>query len=151
MSNDTELKPGQCLAVKDPNEIILIRSIGAGIAMVVYDETSHVGGAAHFILPAASKDESKAEAHPKTGVTVLLKKMKELGADLSSLSVKIVGGAGVAANPLFSFGKKIRDAAVEAVQANGLTIAKEATGGNLPRNLKFYIGTGKIELETMAY
>ncbi|MBI5185479.1 MAG: chemotaxis protein CheD [Nitrospinae bacterium] len=151
MSNDVELKPGQCHAGKDPKEVIIVRSIGAGIAMVVYDCANHVGGAAHFILPSPSKDESKAEAHPKTGVPVLLKKMKELGADLSSLSVKIVGGAGVAANPLFSFGKKIRDAAVEAIQANGLAIDKEATGGNLPRNLKFYIGTGKIELETMAY
>jgi chemotaxis protein CheD len=148
---ETELKPGQCHAGKDSKEVILIRSIGAGIAVVLYDETNHVGGAAHFILPSPSRDEAKAEAHPKTGVPVLLKKMKELGSDLSSLSVKIVGGAGVAANPLFNFGKKIRDAALEAIQANGLAISKEATGGSLPRNLKFYIGTGKIELEIMAY
>lgn len=152
MNKEIILKPGCGVASKTPTDEIVIHSVGVGIVLLLYDDKNRVGGAGLFTISMPPQDHSKADTFPGAGLPSLLKKMKELGADTASLSVKMIGGADLHNVPsLLSFGKKNRDATVAAIKEAGLTLAKEDTGGSHKRSMKFSIGTGKVALQTVTY
>ncbi|MBI5185484.1 MAG: chemotaxis protein CheD [Nitrospinae bacterium] len=152
MNKEIVLQPGRCIADKTPTDDIVIHSVGVGIALLLYDEKNRVGGAGLFTISMPPQDTSKADTFPGAGLPNLLKKMKELGADTASLSVKMIGGADLHNAPtILSFGRKNRDATVAALKEVGLTLAKEDTGGSHKRSVKFSIGTGKVALQTVTY
>lgn len=152
MSNEKDLMPGRCIVSKTPTDEIVIHSLGVGIALLLYDEKNRIGGAGLFTISVPPQDPSKADTFAGAGLPNLLKKMKELGADTAALSVKMIGGADLHnASPILSFGRKNRDAAVEAMNKSGLKLAKEDTGGSHKRSVKFSVGTGKVALQTVSY
>lgn len=152
MNKEIILKPGNGIASKTPTDEIVIHSVGVGIVLLLYSEKNRVGGASMFTISIPPRDPSKADTYPGAGVPNLLKKMVELGADPASLSVKMIGGADLHNAPsAFSFGKKNRDATVEALKEAGLALAKEDTGGSHQRSVRFSIGTGKVALQKVSY
>ena len=137
----------------DPGDTIVAPSIGAGIAVVIYDPQAQAGGILHFLLPDSTvMDEENAEQFPTafadTGLPLFIDKAESMGMQRSRLRVILVGGA-QAVNPpnILNFGKRNIDAATKVLNRQGLEINKLEVGGHAARTIQLKIKDGAIYLE----
>jgi chemotaxis protein CheD len=137
----------------DPGDIIVAPSIGAGIAVVIYDPQVQAGGILHFLLPDSTvMDIENAEEFPSafadTGLPLFIDKAESMGMQRSRLRIILVGGA-QAVNPpsILNFGKRNVDAATKILNAQGLEIDKLEVGGHAVRTIQLKIKDGAVSLE----
>ena len=138
---------------KDPRDTIVAPSIGAGLAVVIYDPQVRAGGILHFLLPDSTvMDSDNAKQFPcafaDTGLKRFIDTVDSMGVQQSRLRTILVGGA-QAVNPpnILNFGKRNIDAATRILNAQGLKIDKLEVGGHAARTIQLKIKDGTVYLE----
>lgn len=134
-----------------------ISTIGLGscVAIVLHDPVVRVGAMAHVLLPSQSmsRDQSNPAKFPATILPILLAEMRGLGASLSRIQAKIVGGASMFGNVLASGGVNIGERniiAVRDVLADArVPIVAEDTGSNYGRSVYLHVADGRVEVRSL--
>lgn len=140
MSNQTE-------------DMLITYSLGSCIGLALYDPQLRLGGMVHCMLPLSKTDREKARTNPymfvDTGVTDLLQKMYNRGAQKSRLVVKVAGsGQLLDEKGLFKIGERNYTVLRKIMWKNGLLIAAEDVGGTKARTLSLRIGDGRTAVKS---
>lgn len=142
-----------CRSSADCSEVLVTYALGSCIAVVVHDPVARVGGMVHFMLPDSAIDPEKARRNPwmfaDTGIPLLLRTVREMGASERRLAVYAAGGARVMDdNGIFAIGKRNALAMRKLLWKAGLMLRDEELGGAISRSVRLEIGSGRCLLRT---
>lgn len=135
----------------DPAAMIVTYALGSCIGVTIYDPVAKVGGMLHFMLPAASVNQEKAESNPAmfgdTGIPMLFKKCYELGAKKERMIVCAAGGAEVLSDDgHFKIGSRNRTILRKLFWKNNILVSAEDTGGAVSRTLSLSMTNGSVSI-----
>ena len=143
---------GEIAVTDDRNTSLVAHSLGSGVAVCIWDPETHVAGLLHVLLPDSDKHADLVQAHPAwfadTGIPLLLQIATNYGCQRSRSLIYLLGGAEVdgAMLPRVQVGRRNIVAARKALWSAGVLIAREITGGNVPRDLALSVCTGTLEV-----
>jgi chemotaxis protein CheD len=146
------------MVISDASEDVLIAyGLGSCVAVCLYDPLTRVGGMLHALLPTAPNENSANDKRTKfvdQGVPLLIKALTQSGARRTHLIAQLCGGAQVLSAPglnsMLDIGERNVHAAETALQAAGLRIRGQATGGSIGRTVKFYIANGRVTTRSLG-
>ena len=136
-------------------EVLISYGLGSCLALTLHDPTLRVGGMAHTLLPA----HLPGTAPPRPGkfvdtaVARLLELVLEAGARRQRLVAKFVGGANmfeaILAPGREQVGARNAEAARATLEAFGIPLVAEDSGGNYGRSAEFLLATGEVRVRTV--
>ncbi len=137
----------------DPNEILVTYSLGSCIGLALYDTVSGIGGLIHCMLPLAKIDPDKARARPfmfvDTGVSQLLTKLFEMGAQRKNLVAKVAGaGSPLGREETFRIGQRNYTILRKLLWKNSILIDAEDIGGAKARTMYLYMADGLVTVKS---
>lgn len=148
---------GEMVVSNSPDDILIAYGLGSCVAVCLYDPVAKVSGMIHSLLPAMPQGEKLNGTPAKyvdQGIPLLLNQVISLGAQRNRLSVHLCGGAQMLTAPGFNqtlnIGERNVAAAQAGLQAAGLRIKAQATGGNSGRTVKLYVVNGQITVKTLG-
>lgn len=132
-------------------DVIKTFALGSCVAVMIYDQTSHIAGMIHIALPDSAIDQAKAMARPAyfadTGLALMIEDMKKLGVTRQNIWIKIAGGANIMdPNGVFDIGKRNVLAVKKVLWKSNLGPVAEDIGGDKSRTVYFSVETGAIVL-----
>ncbi len=131
-----------------------IIGLGSCVAVVLYDETSQVGGLAHVLLPdpSYSTDTDKLGRYASTAIPALLDELTMAGADRARITARLVGGSCMFQELLPPdqphIGARNVDAARLALARDGVSIVAEDVGGDFGRSIHFDLEDGRLRVSS---
>ncbi len=141
-------------AVGRGRDIITTVGLGSCVAIMLHDAEARVGGLAHVLLPseAIARKTSNRAKFPGTAVPLLLDEMSALGAG-RGVTAKIVGGASMFAALLsgsgVNMGDRNVDATLRALEAAGIPLVAQDTGGDYGRSVSLALDTGRVHVRSL--
>jgi chemotaxis protein CheD len=139
----------------------LLRTTGLGscVGVTLFDPIAKVAGMAHVMLPSSdiAKDNKLNRAkYADTAIPELVAKLQEIGALISRLEAKLVGGA-----QMFTFstpgadtmriGPRNVEACKAGLQAYNIPIFAEDTGGNYGRTIEIETEKGTLSIRSVRF
>lgn len=134
---------GDLSVSRDP-EVVLTCILGSCIATCLHDPQAKVGGMNHILLPGTRGSDSR---HNKFGVysmEALINELMRNGALKRNLVAKIYGGASTFKSDL-GIGEQNAAFVKSFLQAEGIPIQIESTGGKQARRIRFFPHTGEAK------
>ncbi|MBC7189467.1 chemotaxis protein CheD [Candidatus Aerophobetes bacterium] len=146
---------GEFKVAKAPAELITF-NLGSCVGVALYDIMHNIGGLAHVALPCSAVMEGSHQPDSRfadVALSLMIKKMEEMGAKRSFMVAKIAGGAdmfGLSPDTpsQFDIGRQNVESVKKYLQGVGIMIVAEETLGNIPRTMEFDLTTGKVMLKT---
>lgn len=141
-------------AVAQGKRTIATIGLGSCVAIVLHDAAAAVGGLAHVLLPEASlsRDQDNQAKFPDTAVPLLVGEMRKLGAR-GPLQAKIVGGASMFGSLIaaggINMGERNVAATRRALQAAGIALVGDDTGGDYGRSVYLDVATGRVLVRSL--
>ena len=140
------------LAVSKAPDVLVTYALGSCVGICLFDNTNKVGGLAHIMLP-SSKDainpQDNVVKFADTGILHLLRNLERAGANMSSLTAKIAGGAQMFAGiNTFNIGERNVKAVKQILDYYRIQIISEKTGDKIGRTIFFDINTGLLEVKS---
>ena len=146
------------LKVSAGPEKLSVHGLGSCVVLALYDPEAKVAGLAHAMLPYAAGSSAGSDEKPgkfcDQAVPALIGAMQALGAQRQHIFARLVGGA-----TMFSFGSAAKgaqpalgernlQAAREALQAAGISVKAEDSGGSQGRSLELTPEDGSLTVWT---
>ena len=146
---NTDVGIGEYVVSNNPGDTIKTYALGSCVAVVMYDETSKVGGMIHIALPDSKVNPKKAETRPgffaDTGLPIFLKEMKKKGATRNRSWIKLAGCSNIMdESNTFDIGRRNAIAVKRYLWKNGLGVIKEDIGSNISRTVSIKVSTGEV-------
>jgi chemotaxis protein CheD len=145
-----ELKGGRA-----PEAQLVCYGLGSCIGLSLWDPRTRVGALAHVVLPDSSLSRGPVVQPAKwadTAVPAALEMMTGLGANRSTITVRMAGGARmlnvVGAGSRLDIGARNIEAVREALVRHNLRLAAEDVSGTWGRTLTLCVGTGRLVIST---
>ena len=141
-------------AVAQGDRTIATIGLGSCVAIVLHDAAAGVGGLAHVLLPDASlsRDQGNLAKFPQTAVPLLVAEMRKLGAR-GPFTARIAGGASMFGQLLpaggINMGERNVVATRRALEAAGIPLAGEDTGGDYGRSVYLDVATGRVLVRSL--
>ncbi len=141
---------GEMMVAESPS---LLRAVGIGscIAVILYDESSAIGGLAHVVLPcmAESKDKSNPARFIDVAVDMMKGEMKKQNARIQHIKAKIFGGANMFPEIILSdssmdIGRRNISAIRKELKKHKIDIIAEEVGDNYGRSILFDTEDGSV-------
>src|SRR5687768_4822888 len=132
--------PGRIFATADP--VTVIATVGAGVAVCLWDYAAKVGGIAHYLLPATNGWE-RAIRCGTGAIPALLERVIALGARPDRLNAKIFGGARSIPDGECAHGPMNVKTALETLNHAGIRIVAADLEGDRARRLVFHVEDGR--------
>ncbi len=130
-------------AITNSDHMLLTRSLGSCIAVILYDPKSKRGALAHPMLPAPPSQNSMdlEGRYVSKVIPILLEKMNytHLG---RCLEAALIGGARII--NIMDIGRRNVIKAREILKSYGITIKFEDVGGRIVRSVLFDVQTGEV-------
>ena len=143
---------GDCYVSDQPGEM-LVTILGCCVAACIRDPIIGVGGMNHFLLPGTLEDggdadDGKALRYGVYAMEQLINEILKRGGNKSRLEIKLFGGGNVTNNSA-AIGSKNALFVQEFFRKEGLAVATEDLGGDLPRRIHYYSDTGKVMMRKL--
>ncbi|SFU75469.1 chemotaxis protein CheD [Alicyclobacillus macrosporangiidus] len=126
--------------------------LGSCVGVVLYDDVAGVAGMAHVMLPAPPNARPfNAAKYGSTAVPWLLERLCEMGAEPRRVRAKLAGGAQMFApsrGDLLRVGPRNVEAVLAALQACGIRVVAQDTGGQVGRTIEFDVCTARLSIRT---
>jgi chemotaxis protein CheD len=140
------------MKVASNNSSIRSAGIGSCIVITLYDPQKKIGAMAHPMLAEnTGGDTQKPLRFVDSAISAMIMALEKAGASKERLEAKIVGGANMFKvfdkNP-DSIGIHNAEAAQKKLEAKGIKIVANDTGGNVGRAVVFELKTGIVEVKT---
>ena len=145
---------GEMMVAESPS---LLRAVGIGscIAVILYDESSAVGGLAHVVLPCVAESHNKSNPTRFVDVAIDMMKdeMKKQNARIGHVKAKIFGGANMFPEIIFTdstmdIGRRNILAIRKELKKHEIDIIAEDVGDNYGRSVLFNIEDGSVIVTT---
>ena len=137
----------------------LLSTIGLGscVAIVLHDPAARLGALAHVLLPdrSLSRDGSNPAKFPQSALPLLLDELRKLGSrgGAGALVARVVGGASMFGQLLpaggINMGERNVDATRRVLEAAGVRIVGQDTGGDYGRSVFFDVGEGSVLVRSL--
>jgi chemotaxis protein CheD len=148
---------GEMMTSTDPDDVLVVYGVGSCVVVCLHDPVTQVGGLLHALLPGAAWNRhavGKPTKFVDQGVPLLLQSLVALGAKPTRLQAHVCGGASMITaagfNDIMNIGERNVLAAQTALQASGLKIDAQATGGQNGRTVKLRIADGQVTLKMLG-
>lgn len=159
------------LAVKDNAEIqvgiadykiarlpgrLITLGLGSCVGVTLYDPTHKIGGLLHVMLPDSTQfnNVTKPAKFADLGIPLMISEMKALGAMVSRLEAKLVGGAqmfsGLDNKLNLNIGLRNTEKSREILKALDIPIMSQEVGGNRGRTMILDTVTGEVLIRTLG-
>jgi chemotaxis protein CheD len=129
-----------------PHPYAITTIVGTGISLCLWDPTTGIGGANHFLLPEGSDPSSDGSKYGNVANDELLRQVLALGASLGDLQAKLFGGS----EPQVTFGSREEclgqrnlKVATHFLGMKGIHLADVQAGGTRGRKLVFQTEDGQ--------
>ena len=137
----------------DPEDILVIYSLGSCIGACLYDPVVRIGGMLHYQLPDSKINKEKAKEKPfmfaDSGMEVLMKKLLSMGATKKRMQIKVAGAATMyIGTQKFDIGKRNHLAIRRILWKEGMLLNAEDIGGTSPRHMYLNIANGTVIVKT---
>jgi chemotaxis protein CheD len=155
---------GEAFVSRAADDVLVAYGLGPCVAVCLYDPVARVGGMLHALLPTPLDNpmEAKGTLDPTTysarfvdqGISLLINALVKLGSKRTRLIAHLCGGAQAMTAPgseeksKLNIGERNVQVAKRALQAKGIWIKTQDTGGCTGRTVKFYIATGQVSVST---
>ena len=145
---------GEIKISRNPDQVLVAFGLGSCLGVGMYDPVTRVGGLLHAVLPERTNGAERSSAkYVDSGITTLLDKMLEAGADRNRLIVKVAGGANILTAAGFK-SLNIGDRNVTAAQATfsalNLKVNANDVGGNIGRTVRMYVANGRMTVRMIG-
>jgi chemotaxis protein CheD len=135
-------------------DLLITRSLGSCVAVVLYARRCHLGGLLHCSLPDSSIDRNKALLRPgtyvDTAIATLVGRMLSRGATRGELCAKLVGGAApLDDGGIFRIGRRNVAAARKALWKQDVLLEASDVGGKAPRTVTLHLPGGETIVRTL--
>ncbi len=138
--------PGEYYVTAKPDEV-LVTVLGSCVSACIRDPIKGIGGMNHFMLPHSRSGswagDTQSTRFGNFAMEKLLNELLKAGCSRSSLEIKMFGGGNVT-DTQNAIGTENADFAVRYLEAEGLRCAAKDLGGQLPRRIHYFPGTGKV-------
>jgi chemotaxis protein CheD len=132
------------------DEVIVTYALGSCVAVCLYDRVATVAALLHFLLPEASINPSRALEQPAafadTGIPLLLNRAEQYGLRRDRASVRLIGGAEIAAVAACATGRRNVLAARTILWRQGLFLEAQEVGGVSARTVHLSVGDGRLRI-----
>jgi chemotaxis protein CheD len=141
-------------AVGQGSDVITTVGLGSCVAIMLHDARTGIGGLAHVLLPSESlaRDRANRAKFPATAVPLLLEEMRARGAR-GPVTAKIVGGASMFTALLsgggVNMGERNVAATVLALEAAGVPLLAQDTGGDHGRSVSLELESGRVHVRSL--
>lgn len=147
------LHAGQVCVSAEPQSIVFI--LGSCVAVCLWDPTTKIGGATHFLLPLAEDRSPSSPRYGNVAIPVLIHKLVEAGARLDRLRAKIFGG-GCLLNSAYSkgqnadyLGARNAEISVQILRKERIPIDFTDVGGGRGRRIEFHTASGDASVKEL--
>lgn len=135
------------MAVGTDHRPLVTSGLGSCVAVAIHDDEG-IGGLLHAMLPAAPVTNPTPAKYVDSGVTALLDALESAGGQPRSFVAKLAGGSSMLD---IGNGSPIGDqnvaAAVAALEAAGVDLLAQDTGGDAGRSVSFHPPTGTMTIK----
>ena len=135
-------------------DIVISTILGSCVAVCLYDVHSRIAGMNHIILPGKTNSAvmDQQTRYSINAMEILINAMMKKGADRHGLKAKIFGGASVLPeiDNKNAVGSQISDFVVRFLEMEGIPILARDIGGERPRKVFFFTGTGNVSVKKIA-
>jgi chemotaxis protein CheD len=140
---------GQAVFATEPSRLTTI--LGSCVAVTLYSPRRRLGMLSHIVLPKARNGLDNPAKYADTAIPHMLSALRCEGVGPRDLTAKIVGGACMFGDGQFShIGENNVQAAVQALEDVGITVAARDAGGNSGRRVCFDLATGVITVASVG-
>ena len=145
------------MKIGSPPCVLITRGLGSCVGIVFYDSVKKLGALAHPMLPDIEK--SKIRLNPAKFVNSVIemmhKEFKNRGSLPYAIRAKLFGGghmfSSIPKDSLFNIGAKNVAMAKEKLEALGIKVVGEDTGGNYGRTIRLDVDSGKVNVKTIFH
>jgi|MudIll2142460700_1097286.scaffolds.fasta_scaffold05101_3 chemotaxis protein CheD len=150
--SDILVKLADMAVINGCGDGLAVYGLGSTVAVILYDETTKVGGCLQFMLSGSMSNPQRAREYPgmfaDTGIALLVKSCLAAGARRESLTARLAGGADLMEKgPGYRIGEENVTAARKILSGLGITVQAEATGGCVFRTVRLDTTTGRTYLK----
>lgn len=139
--------------------VLFTLGLGSCVAVVLWDNSRHIGGLAHAMLPSPTAARRVAPPGParyaSTAVAALVSMMLEAGADRGAIRARLVGGASMFDSLLNENGRRLGQRNVEAARSAlaraGVPVDREDVGGSHGRSVFLHVDDGRLVVSTILH
>ena len=138
------LIPGQIFASPQPFAVTTI--VGSGCALCLWDPSTGIGGACHFVFPEGPENELDPARYGSHATAALLQRLLELGADPERIQAKLYGGAQpqlTFGNTRLCLGHRNVKVAIQFLKEKEIHLVESEVGGTQGRKLVFRTDGGQ--------
>lgn len=129
--------------------VINIDGIGSGVAVLAYEETSRVGGAAYVLFGTGAGAADHPGRFAQTAIPTLLEQMERLGADLGLIHCVLVGGGSVfGEGSKHSTGDRTVSSVQEILGSHSIPILASELGGTSALFAAFDLSVAEVSFRT---
>jgi chemotaxis protein CheD len=140
---------GQAVYATEPNRLSTI--LGSCVAVTLYAPRRRLGMLSHIVLPKSRNGADNPAKYADTAIPHMLSALRCEGVGPRDLTAKIVGGACMfGSGNLSQIGENNVQAATQALNDVGITVAACDAGGNSGRRVSFDLATGIITVASVG-
>lgn len=135
---------------------LITRDLGSCVAVALRDPEKRIGGLLHVMLPYSIQDveESQYPKYADSGITALVNKLYQMGADKKKLVAKIAGAAHIIRTPGVPEEQDISSRNLKAVREKltelSIPILAQEVEDYIPRTVIFEPQTGELVIKTVG-
>ncbi|MFA5904238.1 MAG: chemotaxis protein CheD [Desulfobacula sp.] len=135
-------------------DIVISTILGSCVAVCLFDRQNKIAGMNHIILPGKTNSTvmDQQTRYSINAMEILINDMMKKGADRFKLKAKIFGGASVLPDidSKYAVGSQISDFVVRFLGMESIPIMARDLGGEQPRKIFFFTGTGSVSVKKIA-
>jgi chemotaxis protein CheD len=134
---------GQAVFATEPSRLRTV--LGSCVAVSLYATNRRRGILSHIVLPKSRSDTDNPAKYADTAIPYMLSVLQSEGIRPRELTAKVVGGACMfGSNTISRIGESNLQAAMQALDDAGISVAARDAGGNCGRRICFDLATGII-------
>jgi chemotaxis protein CheD len=138
--------PGEYYVTSKADEV-LVTVLGSCVSACIRDPIKGIGGMNHFMLPQSGSGAwggaTQSTRFGNFAMEKLINELLKAGCSRNALEIKMFGGGNVT-DTRNMIGTDNAEFALHYLESEGLRCAAKDLGGQLPRRIHYYPGTGKV-------
>jgi chemotaxis protein CheD len=137
------------------DDVLITSGLGSCVGIALYDSRSKVGGLAHIMLPEVpnNRKNNNPAKYADSAIDLLLKDLRQIGANTRKLVAKIAGGAQMFkfdnSNSQMKIGARNIEAVQQLLKEKNIRLLAKDVGKDYGRTMEFHLKDGKVSIKTV--
>jgi len=153
---DIKVGIGEWKIAREPQRLITL-GLGSCVGVALYDQRAAIGGLAHVMLPDSKQFQEITNRAKFADLAIpdLVEEMLRWGASKGSIIAKVAGGAQMFSSAdhrltTLNIGERNATMVLKTLQALGIPVVAQDTGGNYGRTMILDTASGKVFIRALG-